>query len=118
MWMHRDLHMLKVLQSTISYAEFIGITKNKKSNKAVRYSHVNKLWERCYVLLRIIILCQRVIHLSDSRNSGMGKVYYYSRMNNHCIKKTIYNIDYNKLFTFISSPANIWNMSDDESDEE
>ena len=34
------------------------------------------------------------------------------------IQKTIYDIDYQRLFPDISSPANIWNESDDKSDEE
>ena len=39
-------------------------------------------------------------------------------MTKQCIDKTISDIDYQKLFPHISSPANIWNMSDDEIDEE
>ena len=48
----------------------------------------------------------------------MDKVYYYSRMTKQCIEKKIYDIDYQILFPDISLPANIWNESDDESDEE
>ena len=48
----------------------------------------------------------------------MGKVYYYSRMTKQCIYKTISYIYYQKLFSDINSTSNIWNMSDDESDEE
>ena len=36
MGMHRDLQMRKVLQATISYAEFIGIPTNTKFTKAVK----------------------------------------------------------------------------------
>ena len=39
-------------------------------------------------------------------------------MTKQCIEKTISDIDYQKLFSYIFSPANIWNMSDDKSDEE
>ena len=39
-------------------------------------------------------------------------------MTNQCIKKTISDIEYQNLFPDIFSPANIWNMFDDESDEE
>ena len=39
-------------------------------------------------------------------------------MNKQCIEKKISDIDYQKLFTDISSPANTWNMSDGKSDEE
>ena len=39
-------------------------------------------------------------------------------MTKQCIEKTIYDIDYQKLFPDISSPANIWNESDDKNDEE
>ena len=38
-------------------------------------------------------------------------------MTKQCIKETIYDIDYQKLFPDINSPANIWNMSDNKSDE-
>ena len=39
-------------------------------------------------------------------------------MTKQCIEKTIPGIDYQRLFPDISSPANIWNESDDKSDEE
>ena len=39
-------------------------------------------------------------------------------MTKQFIEKTISDIDYQRLFPDISSPANIWNKSDDESDEE
>ena len=48
----------------------------------------------------------------------MDKVYYYSRMTKQCIEKTKSDLDYQRVFHEILSPANIWNMSDDESDEE
>ena len=41
MGMHRDLRMWKVLQATISSAEFISIPINTKLAKAVRYIHDN-----------------------------------------------------------------------------
>ena len=39
-------------------------------------------------------------------------------MTKQCIEKTISDIDYQKLFPEILSPANIWNESDDKSDKE
>ena len=48
----------------------------------------------------------------------MDKVYYYSRITKQCIEKTKQYPDYQRVFPDISSPANIWNMSDDESDGE
>ena len=48
----------------------------------------------------------------------MEMFYYYSRMTKQCIEKKISDIDYQKLFLDILSPTNIWNESDDESDEE
>ena len=62
--------------------------------------------------------CIRVLCLSDINHAGMVKVYYYSRMTKQCIEKTISYIDYQKLFPGILSPANIWNESDEKSDEE
>ena len=38
-------------------------------------------------------------------------------MTKKCIEKTIYDIHYQKLFPDILSPFNIWNESDDESNE-
>ena len=87
MGMHRDLRMRKVLQATISSAEFLSIPTNPKFNKAVNYIHDDKSWERCYVLLKILFLCLRVLRLADSNISGMEKVYYYSRMTKQCTKK-------------------------------
>ena len=74
--------------------------------------------ERCYVLLNILFSCFRVLHLEDGNLAGIEKVYYYSITTKQCIKKTKSDIDYKKSFPDISSPANIWNMSDDENDEE
>ena len=71
-----------------------------------------------YVLLKILFPCLRIICLADSNHAGMEKVYYYLRMTNQFIEKRISYIDYQKLFPDISSPANIWNMYDDESNEE
>ena len=39
-------------------------------------------------------------------------------MNKQCIEKTIPDIYYQRLISNISSPANIWNESDEKSDEE
>ena len=39
-------------------------------------------------------------------------------MNKQCNEKPISDIGYNILFPDISSPTNIWNMSDEKSDEE
>ena len=39
--LNRDLRMRKVLQDTISSAEFINIPTNKKFTKTVRYIHDN-----------------------------------------------------------------------------
>ena len=46
MRMHRDLRMQKVLQCNISYAELMVIPTNNKFDKAVKYIHDNKSWER------------------------------------------------------------------------
>ena len=48
----------------------------------------------------------------------MDKFYYNQRITKQCIEKTIYDIDYQILFPDISSPANIWNGSDDKIDKE
>ena len=47
----------------------------------------------------------------------MDTVYYYLRMEKQFIKK-ISGIDYKKPFPNVNPTANLWNMSDDESDEE
>ena len=39
-------------------------------------------------------------------------------MTKQCIEKTGPDIDYQRVFPDISSPSNIWNMSDDKIDEE
>ena len=39
-------------------------------------------------------------------------------MTKQCIEKTIYDNDYQELFPDIRYLANIWNMSDEKSDEE
>ena len=118
MGMHRDLRMRKVLQATILSAEFLSIPTNTKFTKALKYIHDDKSWERCYVLLKIIFPCLRVFCLADSNLAGMDKFYYCSIMTKQCIEKTKSDLDYQRVVPEISSPANIWNMSDDESDEE
>ena len=76
MEIHRDLQMHKFLQATISSSEFIIIPANNKFTIEVKYIHDNKSWERCYVILEIILTCLRVILLADSNLAGMEKVYY------------------------------------------
>ena len=75
MGMHRDLRMRKILQATISSAEFLSIIITPKFTKSVKYIHDDKSWERCYVLLKIIFPCLRVLRLEYSNLSGMDKVY-------------------------------------------
>ena len=87
MGMHRNLRMRKVLQATILSAEFIIIPTTANFTKAVKYIHDDKIWERCYVLLKTIFPCLRVIRLEDSNLAGMDKVYYYSRMTKQCIRE-------------------------------
>ena len=77
MVIHRDLQMRKILQSAISSAEFIVITTNIKFDKDVKYIHDNRSWERCYVLLKNISPCLRVLCLTDINHEGMDRVYYY-----------------------------------------
>ena len=118
MVMYSYLRIRKVLQATILSTVFISIPTNNKFDKVVRYINNNKLRERFYVLLKILFPCLSVICLTDSNNSGMEKFYYYSRITKQCIEKTISDIDYKKLFPDILSQTNIWNDSDNESDEE
>ena len=87
MGIHRDLRMQKVLQDTISSAEFISIPNNNKFTKAISYIHDNKSWERCYVLLKIIFPRLIVFRLVDSNLAGMDKVYYYLSMTKQCTEK-------------------------------
>ena len=110
--------MRKVFQATISSAEFIIIPTNNKFDKSVRYIHDDKSWERCYVLLKILFPCLGVIRLTAINRAGMEKVYYYSIKTNQCIDKTISDVNYQKILPYISSPANIWNDSDEKSEEE
>ena len=74
MGMHREFRMRKVLQATILSAEFISIPNNNKYTKAVRYINDNKSWERCYLLLKIIFPCLRVLHLADSNIFRNGQI--------------------------------------------
>ena len=48
MGMHRDLRMRKVLQVTISSAEFLSIPTTTKFTKAVKYIHDDKFWDIQY----------------------------------------------------------------------
>ena len=71
MGMHRDLWMRKVFQTTILSAEFIGIPTNNCFDKIFGYIHDNKSWERCYVLIKIMFPCLRVLLLEDGNMAGM-----------------------------------------------
>ena len=83
----------------------------------MKYIHDEKSWERCYVLLKILHPRLRVLRLADSNLAGMDKVYYYSIMTKQCIEKTKLDLDYQRVFPEVSSCANIWITSDDESGE-
>ena len=77
----------------------------------------DKSWERCYVLLKILFPCLRVLRLEDSNLSGMeNKLLFENDKTVHREKKS--DLDYQRVLPDISSPANISNISDDESDEE
>ena len=67
---------------------------------------------------QIVFTCLRVFLLTDSNHAGMEIVYYCSRMTKQRIGKIISDIDCQELFPEILSPANIWNISDYECDEE
>ena len=71
-----------------------------------------------YVFIKILFPYLIVLRLEDSNMSGMETVYCYLRMTKQCIDKKKSYTDYKILFPDISPPANIWNDSDDESDEE
>ena len=58
------------------------------------------------------------ICLADGNLSGIETFYYYLRLTKQCIEKKISDIDYQRLFPEILSPANILNELDDKSDEE
>ena len=75
MGMHRYLRMRKVIQATISSAEFISIPTNTKFIKAVKYIHDNKSWERCYVIFKILFPCLRFLRLADINLAGIYKIY-------------------------------------------
>ena len=77
MGIHIYLWMRRFLQATISSDESISIPTNTKFAKAVRYINDNKSWERCYILLKILFPCIRVLRLADSNLVGMDKYYYY-----------------------------------------
>ena len=94
MRMHRYLRIRKFLQATISSIEFISIPTNNKFTEAVMYIHDNKSWERCYVLLKILFTCLIVLRLEENNRAGIEIFYYYSRMTQKYIEKTIYDIDY------------------------
>ena len=89
MGMHRDLRMRKFLQATISSAKFLSIPTITKFTKSVKYIHDDSSWERCYVLLKILHPCLRVLRLADSNLVGMDKVYKYLRMTKQCFDKKI-----------------------------
>ena len=87
MGMHRNLRIRKLLQATISSAEFISIPTNTKFTKVVRYITDNNSWERCFLFLRVLFPCLRFLSLADSNLSGMEKVWYYLIITKQCIEK-------------------------------
>ena len=98
MGIHRDLRMRKVLQATISSAEFLIIPTTTKFTKAVKYINDDKSWGSCYVLLKILFPCLRFLCLADSNIAGLDIVYYYSIMTKQCIEKKKSDIDYQRVF--------------------
>ena len=51
----------KKFSNIISSAESVSIPTNDKFEKAARYIHDNKSWERYYILLKIMFPCMRVL---------------------------------------------------------
>ena len=50
---------------------------NSKLYKVVSYIQDNKDWERIFVILKIMFPFLWVIHIEDSNNAGMYKVFYF-----------------------------------------
>ena len=87
MGMHRYLRMRKVLQATISSADFISIPTNHKFEKAVRYIHDNNSWERFYLLLNIMFPCIRVICLAYINRVGIDTVLTIRELTSSALRK-------------------------------
>ena len=111
--------MRKALLATVSSAEFNSMALNSKLSKVVSYIQYNKSWEGIYVLLKIIIPYIWVFSLTDSKKSGMDKVFYYAIMTKICIIKSTYDLDNKEIFPVSSSSYfKVWISSDSDTEEE
>ena len=119
MGIHRHLHIRKVLVSTIPKSEFSRVNLNYNIDQIVTYINDDKSWKRCYVLLKMMFTCIRVIHLEDINKSGIDKVYYCSITAKLYIHKSCSDLDKKYIFTLYNSSNNKWDIfNDDDSDED
>ena len=102
---HIYLRTRKALLATTSSAEFNTMALNSKLSKVESYIQDNKVWERIYVLLKIIFLCLWVLHLADINTSGMDNVFYYARMTKISIIKSSYDLDNKELLPVSTSSS-------------
>ena len=110
---HRDLRMRKELLATVSSDEFNTIVLNSKLYKVVSYIQDNKDWERIFVIFKIKSPFLWVIHIEDSNNTGMYKVFYYATMTKISIIKSSYDINNKELLPVSgSSSQNVCISSD------
>ena len=86
----RYLLTRKVLIVTISPAEFNCMTLNSKLYQVVRYINGNTYWKRCYVLIKPLLPCLRVIRLDESNLAVTEKINYYFRTTKLYIQKSCF----------------------------
>ena len=71
------------------------------------------------MLLKILFPCLWVIHLADSNNTLMYKLFYYSRITKISIIKSSSDLDTKELFPVSgSSYFKVWISSDSDNEEE
>ena len=91
--MHRDMRIRKALLATFSSAQFNSMVLNSNISKVVSYIQYNKLWERIYVIFKLLPAFISALHTDDSNNTGMEKDYYYSITTKISILKSSSNLE-------------------------
>ena len=103
--------MRKLLLATASSVELNSMIINSNFSKVVSYIQDNKDWERCYVILKIIVLVFCYFFWNIIKNKGW--------MKKCSIQKSYSDIDNEDTLSLSGSSKNVWNLSDiDDEDKE
>ena len=96
---HRMLRLKDPLVATINSIAFKDYEKKKKKLRDIgAVLNNNDFWIALFEVTRAVFPLLRVLRLADSSKAGMDKLYYFVRMTDKAIEKSVGALDDLKFF--------------------